>query len=78
MMTGDNQVTAKTIAKEVGVDDFVAEVSPEEKLRYVKAMQEEGKMVAMTGDGVNDAPALAQADVGVAMNAGSQGCQRSW
>ena len=77
MMTGDNKVTAATIAKEVGVDDFIAEVSPEEKLRHVKELQKEGTMVAMTGDGVNDAPALAQADVGVAMNAGSQAAKEA-
>jgi len=77
MMTGDNKVTAATIAKEVGVDDFIAEVSPEEKLRHVKKLQEEGTMVAMTGDGVNDAPALAQADVGIAMNAGSQAAKEA-
>ncbi len=77
MMTGDNPITAATIAKEVGVDDYIAEVSPEQKLEVVKKMQGEGKMVAMTGDGVNDAPALAQADVGVAMNSGTQAAKEA-
>jgi K+-transporting ATPase ATPase B chain len=77
MMTGDNPITAATIAKEAGVDDFLAEVSPEEKLKTVKKMQKEGHLVAMTGDGVNDAPALAQADVGVAMNSGTQAAKEA-
>ncbi len=77
MMTGDNPVTAATIAKEAGVDDFLAGVSPEQKLETVIKMQQEGRMVAMTGDGVNDAPALAQADVGVAMNSGSQAAKEA-
>ena len=77
MMTGDNPITAATIAKEAGVDDFLAEVSPIEKLETVKRMQKEGHLVAMTGDGVNDAPALAHADVGVAMNSGTQAAKEA-
>ena len=77
MVTGDNPITAAHIAKEAGVDDFLAEVSPEEKLKTVKKMQKEGHLVAMTGDGVNDAPALAQADVGVAMNSGTQAAKEA-
>jgi K+-transporting ATPase ATPase B chain len=77
MMTGDNPITAATIAKEAGVDNFLAEVSPEQKLKTVQKMQEEGHLVAMTGDGVNDAPALAQADVGVAMNSGTQAAKEA-
>lgn len=77
MMTGDNPVTAKTIAKEAGVDDFIAQVSPEQKLEVVLKKQKEGLMVAMTGDGVNDAPALAHADVGVAMNSGTQAAKEA-
>ncbi len=77
MMTGDNPITAATIAKEAGVDDFLAEVSPEQKLATVIKMQKEGYLVAMTGDGVNDAPALAQADVGVAMNSGTQAAKEA-
>ena len=72
MITGDNHLTAATIAAEAGVDDFVAEAHPEEKLRLIRDYQAEGNMVAMTGDGTNDAPALAQADVAVAMNNGTQ------
>ena len=71
MVTGDNPITARTIAVEAGVDDFVAEVTPEEKLNIVIREQGEGRLVAMTGDGTNDAPALAQADVGVAMHSGT-------
>lgn len=77
MMTGDNPITAATIAKEAGVDDFLAQVSPEQKLETVLKMQQEGRMVAMTGDGVNDAPALAHADVGVAMNSGTQAAKEA-
>jgi K+-transporting ATPase ATPase B chain len=71
MITGDNRLTAATIAAEAGVDDFVAEAKPEEKIRIIREHQEQGRLVAMTGDGTNDAPALAQADVGVAMNSGT-------
>ncbi|MCC6790259.1 MAG: potassium-transporting ATPase subunit KdpB [Thermomicrobiales bacterium] len=71
MITGDNRLTARTIAKEAGVDDFVAEAKPEEKIRIIREQQAEGRLVAMTGDGTNDAPALAQSDVGVAMNTGT-------
>ncbi len=71
MITGDNPLTAAAIAQEAGVDDFLAEATPEAKMALIKAEQEGGKLVAMTGDGTNDAPALAQADVGVAMNTGT-------
>lgn len=71
MCTGDNPLTAATIAKEAGVDDFIAESKPEDKIRVIREEQEKGKLVAMTGDGTNDAPALAQADVGLAMNSGT-------
>lgn len=77
MVTGDNPVTAATIAKEAGVDEFLAEVSPEHKLLTVMRFQKEGMMVAMTGDGVNDAPALAHANVGVAMNSGTQAAKEA-
>ena len=71
MITGDNPLTATTIAAEAGVDDFVAEAKPEDKIRIIREQQAEGRLVAMTGDGTNDAPALAQSDVGVAMNTGT-------
>ena len=77
MVTGDNPVTARTIAAEAGVDDFVAEVTPEEKLRLVQREQSQGRLVAMTGDGTNDAPALAQADVGLAMNSGTMAAKEA-
>ncbi len=71
MITGDNPLTAAAIAQEAGVDDFLAEATPETKMELIKSEQEGGKLIAMTGDGTNDAPALAQADVGVAMNTGT-------
>jgi K+-transporting ATPase ATPase B chain len=71
MVTGDNPLTAATIAQEAGVDGFVAEAKPEEKIRLIRENQTDGRLVGMTGDGTNDAPALAQADVGVAMNTGT-------
>ncbi len=77
MITGDNQLTAATIAKESGVDDFLAQATPENKMKLIKEQQTGGRMVAMTGDGTNDAPALAQADVGVAMNTGTQAAKEA-
>jgi K+-transporting ATPase ATPase B chain len=77
MITGDNPRTAGAIAKEAGVDDFLAEATPETKMKLIKAEQQKGKLVAMTGDGTNDAPALAQADVGVAMNTGTQAAKEA-
>jgi K+-transporting ATPase ATPase B chain len=77
MVTGDNRLTAATIAREAGVDDFVAESKPEDKIGLIRAEQSEGKLVAMTGDGTNDAPALAQADVGMAMNSGTQAAKEA-
>ena len=77
MITGDNPLTAAAIAKEAGVDDFLAEATPEDKLALIKKEQEGGKLVAMTGDGTNDAPALAQADVGVAMNTGTSAAKEA-
>jgi K+-transporting ATPase ATPase B chain len=77
MCTGDNPLTAATIAAEAGVDDFIAEAKPEDKIAAIKREQEEGKLVAMTGDGTNDAPALAQADVGLAMNSGTMAAKEA-
>src|SRR5262249_1460313 len=77
MITGDNRVTAAVIADEAGVDDFLAEATPEAKLALIKDEQAKGRMVAMTGDGTNDAPALAQADVGVAMNTGTSAAKEA-
>jgi potassium-transporting ATPase ATP-binding subunit len=77
MITGDNPLTAKAIAEESGVDDFLAEATPEDKMALIKKEQEGGKLVAMTGDGTNDAPALAQADVGVAMNTGTSAAKEA-
>ncbi|MBX7054711.1 MAG: potassium-transporting ATPase subunit KdpB [Pyrinomonadaceae bacterium] len=77
MITGDNPLTAASIASEAGVDDFLAEAKPEDKMALIKREQAEGKLVAMTGDGTNDAPALAQADVGVAMNTGTQAAKEA-
>ncbi|OPC00854.1 K+-transporting ATPase subunit B [Elizabethkingia meningoseptica] len=77
MVTGDNPLTAKYIAEKAGVDDFIAEAKPEDKMNYIKKEQQAGKLVAMMGDGTNDAPALAQADVGVAMNSGTQAAKEA-
>ncbi len=77
MVTGDNPLTAKYIAEKAGVDDFIAEAKPEDKMNYIKNEQQSGKLVAMMGDGTNDAPALAQADVGVAMNSGTQAAKEA-
>lgn len=77
MITGDNRLTAATIAKRAGVDDFLAQATPIDKLEYIRKQQAEGKMVAMMGDGTNDAPALAQADVALAMNAGTQAAKEA-
>ncbi|MCX6545271.1 MAG: potassium-transporting ATPase subunit KdpB [Acidobacteria bacterium] len=77
MITGDNPLTAASIASEAGVDDFLAQATPEDKLRLIRREQQEGKLVAMTGDGTNDAPALAQADVAVAMNTGTQAAKEA-
>jgi K+-transporting ATPase ATPase B chain len=77
MITGDNPLTAAAIAREAGVDDFLAEATPEDKLELIRREQAEGKLVAMTGDGTNDAPALAQADVGVAMQSGTQAAKEA-
>ena len=77
MITGDNPLTAAAIAKQAGVDDFVAQATPESKLNYLRQEQAEGKLVAMMGDGTNDAPALAQADVGLAMNSGTQAAKEA-
>jgi len=77
MLTGDNRITASVIAQEAGVDDFIAEATPEDKIAVIQREQAEGKLVAMTGDGTNDAPALAQANVGVAMNSGTQAAKEA-
>jgi K+-transporting ATPase ATPase B chain len=77
MITGDNPLTARAIADEAGVDDFLAEATPEDKMALIKQEQEGGRLVAMTGDGTNDAPALAQADVGVAMNTGTSAAKEA-
>jgi K+-transporting ATPase ATPase B chain len=77
MITGDNPLTAASIAAEAGVDDFLAEATPEAKLKLIRDIQAEGRLVAMCGDGTNDAPALAQADVAVAMNSGTQAAKEA-
>jgi K+-transporting ATPase ATPase B chain len=77
MLTGDNRITASVIAGEAGVDDFIAEATPEDKIAVIQREQAQGKLVAMTGDGTNDAPALAQANVGVAMNTGTQAAKEA-
>jgi K+-transporting ATPase ATPase B chain len=77
MVTGDNRLTAAAIAAEAGVDDYLAEATPEDKLTLIRRFQAEGRLVAMTGDGTNDAPALAQADVAVAMNSGTQAAKEA-
>jgi K+-transporting ATPase ATPase B chain len=77
MVTGDNPLTAKYIANVAGVDDFIAEAKPEDKMNYIRKEQADGKLVAMMGDGTNDAPALAQADVGVSMNSGTQAAKEA-
>ena len=77
MVTGDNPLTAKYIAEKAGVDDFIAEAKPEDKMNYIRKEQADGKLVAMMGDGTNDAPALAQADVGVSMNSGTQAAKEA-
>ncbi len=77
MVTGDNPVTAAAIASEAGVDDFLAEATPEDKLAYIRNEQKGGRLIAMCGDGTNDAPALAQADVGVAMQTGTQAAREA-
>jgi len=77
MLTGDNRITASVIAQEAGVDDFIAEATPEDKIQVIQQEQAQGKLVAMTGDGTNDAPALAQANVGLAMNSGTQAAKEA-
>jgi K+-transporting ATPase ATPase B chain len=77
MLTGDNRITASVIAQEAGVDDFIAEATPEDKIAVIQREQQQGKLVAMTGDGTNDAPALAQANVGLAMNSGTQAAKEA-
>jgi K+-transporting ATPase ATPase B chain len=77
MVTGDNPLTAAAIAKEAGVDDYIAEATPEDKLEYIRKEQRAGRLIAMMGDGTNDAPALAQADIGIAMNSGTQAAKEA-
>jgi K+-transporting ATPase ATPase B chain len=77
MVTGDNPVTAAAIASEAGVDDYIAEATPQDKLAYIRSEQRKGRLIAMCGDGTNDAPALAQADVGVAMQTGTQAAREA-
>jgi len=77
MVTGDNPVTAAAIASEAGVDDYIAEATPQDKLSYIRSEQAKGRLIAMCGDGTNDAPALAQADVGVAMQTGTQAAREA-
>ena len=77
MVTGDNPITAAAIASEAGVDDFIAEATPEDKLSYIRQNSKVGRLIAMCGDGTNDAPALAQADVGVAMQSGTQAAREA-
>ena len=77
MITGDNPRTAATIAREAGVDDFIAQATPEDKIAFIRKQQADGHLVAMTGDGTNDAPAVAQADVGMAMNSGTSACKEA-
>jgi K+-transporting ATPase ATPase B chain len=77
MITGDNPRTAATIAREAGVDDYIAEARPEDKIAFIREQQADGHLVAMTGDGTNDAPAVAQADVGLAMNSGTSACKEA-
>lgn len=77
MLTGDNHITASVIAQEAGVDDFIADATPEDKIEVIRTEQARGKLVAMTGDGTNDAPALAQANVGLAMNSGTQAAKEA-
>ena len=77
MITGDNPRTAATIAKEAGVDDYIAQATPEDKIAFIRREQADGHLVAMTGDGTNDAPAVAQADVGLAMNSGTSACKEA-
>lgn len=76
MVTGDNPLTAAAIAAEAGVDDYIAEAKPEDKLACIRTEQQQGRLVAMVGDGTNDAPALAQADIGLAMNSGTQAAKK--
>jgi K+-transporting ATPase ATPase B chain len=77
MVTGDNPLTAAAIAAQAGVDDYIAEATPEDKLEYIRKEQRAGRLIAMMGDGTNDAPALAQADIGVAMNSGTQAAKEA-